>query len=157
MSFNKSSGTYLVGSRIISLQKLHDIIKTITRHSVACQSPVELIGEVRRNRFCSTLLAKCSQCNEEITFTSCNKAELKKPKGRVRSTYPYQVNVEAVMSQMTTGGGCINLEELLCTIGIPLMSKPTLIEIEMLLGSCFEAHLSELMLQVGQGEKQLTI
>ena len=120
MSFNKSSGTYLVGSRIISLQKLHDAIKTITQHSVACQSPVELIGEVQRNRFCSTLLAKCSKYNEEITFTSCNKAELKKPNGKVRSTYPYQANVEAVMGQMTTGGGCISLEELLCTIGIPL-------------------------------------
>ena len=109
MSFNKSSGTYLVGSRIISLQKLHDAIKTIIQYSVACQSPVELIGEVWRNRFCSTLRAKCSKCNEEITFTPCNKVELKKRNGRVRSTYPYQANVEAVMGQMTTGGGCINL------------------------------------------------
>ena len=115
---------------------------------------MELIGEVQRNRFCSTLLTKCSKGNEDITFTPCNKVELKKPNGRVRSTYPCQANVKAVMGQMTTGVGCI---ELLCTIGIPLMSKPTLIEIEMLLGSCFEAHLSELMLQVGQGEKQLTI
>ena len=103
------------------------------------------------------MLAKCSKFNEEITFTPCNKVELKKPNGRVRSTYPYQVNVEAVMGQMTTGGGCISLEELLCTIGIPLISKPTFIEIEMHLGSCFEAYLGELMLQVGQGEKQLAV
>ena len=57
MSLNKSSGTHLAGSRIINLQKLHDAIQTITQHSVACQSPVELIGEVRRNGLCSTLLA----------------------------------------------------------------------------------------------------
>ena len=66
-------------------------------------------------------------------FTSCNKAELKKPDGKVRSTY--QANVEAVIGQMVTGGGCNNLEELLCTIGIPSMSKSTFIEIERLLGS----------------------
>ena len=155
MSLNKSSGTHLAGSRIINLQKLHDAIQTITQHSVACQSPVELIGELRRNGLCSTLLAKCSKCNEEITFTSCNKVELKKPDGKVRSTY--QANVEAVIGQMATGGGCNNLEELLCTIGIPSMSKPTFIEIERLLGSFFEAYLGELMLQAGEEEKQIAI
>ena len=55
---------------------------------------------------------------------------------------------------MATGGGCNNLEELLCTIGIPSMSKPTFIEIERLLGSFFEAYLGELMLQAGE-EKQI--
>ena len=88
-------------------------------------------------------------------FTSCNKLELKKPDGTVRSTY--QANIAAVMGQMSTGGGCNNLEELLCTIGIPSMSKPTFIEIERLLGSAFEIYLGELMLQAGQEEKELAI
>ena len=61
------------------------------------------------------------------------------------------------MGQMSTGGGCNNLEESLCTIGIPSMSKPTFIEIERLLGSAFEAYLGELMLQAGIEEKEIAI
>ena len=40
---------HLEGNRIISLQKLHDAICTITQHNAACKSPVDLIGEVQRN------------------------------------------------------------------------------------------------------------
>ena len=116
---------------------------------------MELIGEVQRNGLCSTLLAKCSKCNEEIMFKTCNIVKLKEPDGTVRSTY--QSNVTAVMGQMSTGGGCNNLEELLCTIGIPSMTKPTFIKIERLLGSAFEIYLGELMLQAGQEEKNLAI
>ena len=61
------------------------------------------------------------------------------------------------MGQMSKGGGCNNLEESLCTIGIPSMSKPTFIEIERLLGSAFEAYLGELMLQAGIEEKEIAI
>ena len=147
--------THLAGSRIISLEKLHDAIATISRHSISCLSPVELIGEVQRNGLCSTLLAKCSKCNEEIMFKTCSKVKLKELDGTIRSTY--QSNVTAVMGQMSTGGGCNNLEELLCTIGIPSMTKPTFIKIERLLGSAFETYLGELMLQAGREEKHLAI
>jgi len=42
---------HLQGSRVISLDKLHDSIHTITctRHWAACESPVELIGEVKHD------------------------------------------------------------------------------------------------------------
>ena len=83
-------------------------------------------------------------------FKTCNKLELTKPDRTVRSTYQY--NVTAVMGQISTGGGCNNLEKLLCTIDIPSMSKSTFIEIERLLGSAFEIYLGELMLQAGQEE-----
>ena len=109
-------------------------------------------GEVRRNGLCSTLLVKCSKCNEEIVFKTCSKVKLKELDGTIRSTY-HQSNVTAVMGQMSTGGGCNNLEELLCTIGIPSMTKPTFIKIERLLGSAFETYLGELMLQAGREEK----
>ena len=66
-------------------------------------------------------------------FLSFNKVELKKPNGKGWSSY--QANVEAVMGQMATDGGCNSLEELLCTIGNPSMSKPTFIEIKRLLES----------------------
>ena len=96
-----SGNTHLAGSRIISLHKLHDAIYTITQYSASCLSPVELVGEVQRNGLCSTLLAKCSKCNEEFMFKTCNKLELKKPDGTVRSTY--QSNITAVVGQMATG------------------------------------------------------
>ena len=80
---------------------------------------------------------------------------MKKPDGKIRSTY--QSNVAAVMGQMSTGGGCNSLEELLCTIGIPSMSKPTFIEIERLLGLSFDQYLGELMLQAGREEKEIAI
>ena len=68
---------HLEGSRIISLQKLRDAIYTITQHSAVCNSPVDLIGEVKRNGLGTTLLARCGKCNEEFLFTSCNKLTLK--------------------------------------------------------------------------------
>ena len=122
--------THLAGSQIISLEKLYDAIATISRHSISCLSPVELIGEVQRNGLCSTLLAKCSKCNEEIMFKTCSKVKLKELDGTIRSTY-----------------------QLLCTIGIPSMTKPTFIKMERLLGSAFETYLGELMLQAGREEK----
>ena len=52
-------------------------------------------------------------------------------------------------------GGGQNLEEVMCTIGIPSISKPTLIE--KLLGSAFEDCLNEQMLQAGREERELGI
>ena len=110
---------------------------------------------MKRNGLSTTLLARCGKCNEEFLFTSCDKIDLKKPDGTIRSTH--QSNVAAVMGQMSTGGGCNNLEELLCTIGVPSISKTTFIEIERLLGISFEQYLSEFMLQAGLEEKQIAI
>ena len=110
---------------------------------------------MKRNGLSTTLLARCGKCNEEFLFTSCDKIDLKKPDGTIRSTH--QSNVAAVMGQMSTSGGCNNLEELLCTIGVPSISKTTFIEIERLLGISFEQYLSELMLQAGLEEKQIAI
>ena len=61
------------------------------------------------------------------------------------------------MGQMSTGGGCNSLKELLCTIGVPSISKPTFIEIERLLGLSFDQYLCELMLQAEYEEKQIAI
>ena len=79
-----------------------------------------------------------------------------------RSRVPFPCSVPTPIPaflelQLPTGGCCNNLEELLCTVGIPSMLKPTFIEIERLLGSSFKAYLGELMLQAGQEEKQLAI
>ena len=150
-----SSASHLDGSRIINLQKLNDAVQTTTQHTLSCQSPVELIGEVYSTGLGSTLLSWCNKCNEEILFKTCNKVELKTPEGTVRSTY--EANAAAVMGQMSVGGGHSNLEELMCTIGVPSISKPTFIDIERLLGSAFEGYLNELMLEAGKQERELAI
>ena len=151
-----TSGTsHLAGSRIIDLKKLHDAIHIITQHTLSCQSPVELIREVLRRGLGSTLLARYNKCNKEIVFNTCNKVELQTPEGTIRSTY--EANAAAVMGQMSVGGGHSNLEELMCTIGVPSISKPTFIDIERLLGSAFEDYLNELMLEAGRKERELAI
>ena len=75
-----------------------------------------------------TLLAICDKCSEEFLFTSCNKINLKKPDSTIKSSD--QSNVAVVMGQMSTGGCCNSLKELLCTIGVPSISKPMFIKIK---------------------------
>ena len=61
------------------------------------------------------------------------------------------------MGQMSVGGGHSNLEEVMCTIGVPSISKPNFIDFEGLLGSASEDYLNELMLQAGREERELAI
>ena len=81
-------------------------------------------------------------------FKTCNKIELQTPEGTIRSTY--EANAAAVMGHISVGGGHSNLEEVMCTIGVPSISKPTFIDIKRLLGSAFEDYLNELMLEAGR-------
>jgi len=39
----------------------------------------------------------------------------------------YQTNVAAMMGQISTGGGCSSLDESLSIMGVPSLSKSTLI------------------------------
>ena len=146
---------HLKGSRVISLEKLRDVILTITCHSTACQSVVELIGEVKRDGLGCILLAKCSKCSEEFKIRSCDKIDLTREDGTKRTTY--QTNVAAVMGQISTGCGCRSLEESMSIMGVPSLSKPMFIDIERCLGLAFEDYLTELMLKAGQEEKQIAI
>ena len=69
-------------------------------------------------------------------FKTCNKVELQTPEGTI---------------------GHSNLEEVMCTIEVPSISKPTFIDIEGLLGSAFGDYLNELMLEAGREERELAI
>ena len=144
---------HLQGSRLFNLQNLHDAIKTISEHSVKCGAVVDLVGEVQRNGLASRLLATCSNCNEEILFSSCNKVVLYNHDGKERPTWAY--NAAAVMGQMATGGGHNSLEEMLATLGVPSLAKRMFTEIERCLGTSFEQLLLELMVKTGNEEKQM--
>ena len=104
---------HLDGSRLFNLHNLSNAINIISKHSITCGAVVELIGEVQRNGLASRMLARCSKCNEEFLFSSCNKVILHNQDGKGRSTWAY--NAAVVMEQMATGGGHGPLEEVLAT------------------------------------------
>ena len=56
---------------------------------------------------------------------------------------------------MATGGGHSSLEEILATLGVPLLAKCMFTEIERCLGTSFEQLLLELMVKPGKQEKQM--
>ena len=118
-----SSTSHLASSRIIS----YTMPFRLTHNT---PSPVNLqlnSMEKYRRGLGSTLLARCNKRNKEIVFKTCNKVELKTPEGTIRSTY--EANAAAVMGQMSVGGGHRNLEEVMCTTGVPSIFKPTFIDI----------------------------
>ena len=84
-------------SRLFNLHNLSNVIKTISEHSVSCGAVVELIDEVQQNGLASRMLARCSKCNEEFLFSSCNKVILHNQNGKERHTWAY--NAAAVMGR----------------------------------------------------------
>ena len=142
---------HLDGSRLFNLHNLSNAIKTSSEHSVSCGVVVELIGEVQRNGLASRILARCSKCNEELLFSSCNKVILHNQNGKERHTWAY--NAAAVMGQMATGRGHSSLEEVLVTLGVSSLTKRMFTEIEQCLGTSFEQLLLELMFKTGREEK----
>ena len=105
---------HLDDSRLFNLYNLSNAIKAISKQSISCGAVVELIGEVQQNGLASRILARCSICNEEFLFSSCNKVILHNQNGKERHTWVY--NAAAVMGQMATGGGHSSLEEVLATL-----------------------------------------
>ena len=148
---NTPSKSKLEGSRLINLYKLDKAIFTISEHSASCGAPVHLIDKVKRNGLASTLLARCTRCQAEFQFDTCEKVELVHPNGKKRLTWEY--NAAVVMGEMSTGGGHASMEELFGALGVPAMTKKTFIDIERSLGISFEHYLNELILQAGKEEK----
>ena len=142
---------HLDGSRLFNLHNLSNAIKTISEYSATCGAVVELIIEVQRNGLASRMLTRCSKCNKEFLFSSCNKVILHNQDGKERLTWAY--NAAAVMGQMATGGGHSSLEEVLATLGVPSITKRMFTEIERCLGTSFEQLLLELMMKTGEGRK----
>ena len=77
---------HLNGSRLFNLHNLCNAIKAISKHSVSCEAVVELMGKVQWNGLASRMLARCSKCNEEFLFNSCNKVILHNQDGKEKST-----------------------------------------------------------------------
>ena len=96
---NTPSKSKLERSRLINLYKLEKAMTTISEHSASCGAPVHLIDEVKRNGLDSTLLARCTACQAEFQFDTCEKVELVHPNGKKRLTWEYNAAVVTVRYQ----------------------------------------------------------
>ena len=65
--------------------------------------------------------------------------------------------MSAVWGSMATGGGGTKLEELLCTMGIPSMSRKTFSRIEEQVGDWWNKKLTEEMVQAAEQERHLAL
>ena len=69
----------------------------------------------------------------------------------------YNVNIGAVLGQISTGGGGAQLEEQMSVIDLPSMRTQTFCILEKKLGGLFEEVVTSELLAAGQEEKRIAI
>ena len=67
-------------------------------------------------------------------------------------TNHYSVNIGATLGQIATGGGADHLKEQLACIQVPSLSTPTVVNLERIMGTKFEATVNQELLTAGQKE-----
>ena len=112
---------------------LKSYINIISEHSITCGNKVELLGEKIREGLASTLVSYCTKCEERFLLASTPKVSI----GGSKSSM-YDVNVGAVLSQISTGGGGAQLDEQMSAINLPSMRTQTFTVLERKLGGLFE-------------------
>ena len=132
LTFKKKEIGNLSGHRIISLNNLEYYVGEISKHVLLCpksatladnESPIKLLGEVKRQGLHSILAAKCQGCQQIFHLGGSSKLHM-------NDTIRYDLNVRAVWGEMSTGGGVSHLNESLTTMGIPRMTQTTFSSIE---------------------------
>ena len=134
----------LDGNQIINLKNLKSYIKKISEHSITCGGEVEFLGEKKRDGLASTLVSYCKKCEEEITFLSSLKSSIGSSNSSV-----YNVNIGAVLGQISTGGGGAQLEEQMSAIDLPSMRTQIFCILERKLGGLFEEVVTSELLAAG--------
>ena len=76
---------------------------------------------------------------------------MKGPRGYSR----WECNLAAVWGQMSTGQGHSQLEESMSVLGVPVMTKASLISTEREIGEQWKVELQQLMVEAGLEEKRL--
>ena len=69
----------------------------------------------------------------------------------------WECNLAAVWGQMSTGGGHNKLEETLSVIGVPVMTKKSLIDPERDIGETWRCALKQSVMEAGQREREREI
>ena len=151
LSQSHSSAT-LEGSRIINLQQLASFIGDVSSHSQSCDpGTMSLTGEMYRSGMASVLSARCNNCRAEIAFSTSHKV-----KG-VGTGKRWESNVAAVWGQMTTGGGHARLNEVMSTLGVPVMTKKAFTATESAIDKCWWESLEASMKQAAEEEKKMAV
>ena len=132
LTFKPKSKGEMSGSRIIELNNLQNYVGDISKHVLICpksselhdnQSPIKLLGEVKRQGLYSVVAAECQGCHKVFHLGGSSKLP-------VNESFHYDINVRAVWGEMSTGGGVSHLNESLATMGIPGMTQTTFTSIE---------------------------
>ncbi len=144
--------------RITNLDQLRKHISEITLHAALCPSarkladkgepPITLLGEVKQQGLASFLHSQCNGCGER--FSICTSPKLHTPEGD-----HFEINVRAVWSQMSTGGGSAKLNEQMATLGMPGLQRSSYSKIEEKIGQWWKKVLQEEMLAAGMEERKL--
>lgn len=93
---------------------------------------VSLVGRLLGRVWHQFLEISCAGCEEKFTIDSSTKIV-----GSGGMNTRYSVNVGAVWGQMATGGGQRSFNEIMASINVPGISKPTFNRIETQLGDNF--------------------
>ena len=120
----------------------------LTIHSAQCGGAFTLAGETREG-LASILAGKCSVCKHTISLETSPK--VKGPKQYRR----WECNLAAVWGQMVIGGGHSHLEESMSVLGVPVMTKKSLINTERDIGCWWKEMLEKSMIEAGEEEKRL--
>ena len=132
LTFKPKSKDDTSGSRIIELNNLQNYVGDISKHVLICpksselhdnQSPIKLLGEVKRQGLHSVVAAECQGCHKVFHLGGSSKLP-------VNESFHYDINVRAVWGEMSTGGGVSHLNESLATMGFPGMTQTTFTSIE---------------------------
>ena len=146
--------------RIINLHLLNKHIKDIAQHIATCSTcldmaqsmddSVTIVGETRHKGLASMLGCRFG-CGKELAFATSTKTT-----GLSGKKY-WTNNLAAVWGQMAVGGGFNTLEETMCILGIPVMTKQSFFRTERAIGKWWWSLLEESMASAGREEKQIAI
>ena len=95
-------------------------------------------------------MSKCTKCNKILQGHTAGKVLCDKKNH-------YTTNIQAVLGQISTGGGASHLEEQMAAIQVPTMRNPVFVEIERSLGNVFNEMVVQGLLSAGKEERQLAI
>ena len=112
-----SNSINLDGSRIVNMDELGKGIKMLTKHSAMCGGECTVQGETMHSGLAVVLSAVCSKCKQVLTINTSKRLTMND------KTKKWSVNVAAVLSQMSTGGGLSRLNNTLATMDVPGMTK----------------------------------
>ncbi len=100
------------GSRIMNMEELSKGIEELTSHSAKCGGVCSLQGETLHAGLAVVLTASCSKCNQQFQIRSSTRVTTH------TGSKKWSVNLAAVLSQMSTGGGQSRLDRVLTTMGV---------------------------------------